>query len=276
VSLHWRWLVLLLFGAGCFGASVEWGKTVRRSKVSVEMQVALPLFVQVAMAGGDRNLAANLAGFRALVVETRKMEQDDYRVLAKTQVDVSWLNPAHEDNYYIAAAILPWSGELDAGQTILRRASLARPFDYQPPFSYAFNLFFFKNDVDGAADWLRMAAEKLNDDDERLIMQNYAARWMDRSRDLDVAISTLEDMAKQSKRKDFRAYLLIRAKRLQDLVILRRAAHDYVTRYGVKLERLDQLVASGLVKTIPTDPFGFGFDLDAVGEPIILNAGRGK
>ena len=275
-SFSLRWMFVFLLGTASFISTVEWGKAVTRSQVSVEMQVALPLFVQVALAGGDRYLAANLAGFRALVVETPNMQQDDYRVLAKVQVDASWLNPAHEDNYYIAAAILPWNGEIDSGQSILRRATLARTFDYQPAFLYAFNLFHFKQDFEGASAWLRMAAVTLPNEEERLIMQNFAARWMEKTSDLDLAIVTLEGMAEQSRRKDFREYLLLRVQRLRKLVVLRQAAKDYVARVGRPLKGLEQLVETGMIKKIPDDPFGFGFDVDAKGEPIILNSERKK
>ena len=135
-----KWLVALAM-AVCFVATAERLKSAPRQSVDLELQVALPLFVQVFMTAGDRYLAANLASIRALVVTTEKMRPEDYRILSKIQDDASWLNPAHEDNYYIATAILPWNGELDTAQTILARASKARPFDYQPAFYYAFPQF---------------------------------------------------------------------------------------------------------------------------------------
>ena len=266
-----RWLPWLaaLVSAAAFVGAAERLKTVPRQNVALEMQVALPLFVQVFMAAGDRYLAADLAAIRALVVATDKMRPDEYRVLAKVQQDASWLNPAHEDNYYTAAAILPWNGELDAAQTILARASAARFFDYQPAFYYAFHLLHFKGDAVGASAWLRQAAEKLPDDEERLIMQNLAARWMDRAQDTDLAIRIVEAMAQQAKRKDFRAYLEQRVERLRSLKELRSAADRYRERFGQPLVKLSDLVGAGLVAAIPPDPFGFGFDLDRTGQVIL-------
>jgi hypothetical protein len=51
------------------------------------------------------------------------MKAEDYAVQAKLQRDIAWFNPLHEDNYYIGAAMLPWNGELDAAQYVLRKAS---------------------------------------------------------------------------------------------------------------------------------------------------------
>lgn len=265
------WLLLLL-GALLFIGASDYLRQQKRVNASAEIQVALPLFVQVFMAGGDRFLAANLGSIRSLITETAKMHPDEYKILAKVQVDASWLNPWHEDNYYIASATLPWSGQVDAAQTVLRRASLARPFDYQPAFYYAFNLVHFKGDVVGASEWLRTAAAKLPDDDERLTMENFAARWLDKANDLRLAVAVVESMAKQAKRKDFRNYLEQRAQRLRDLLALRQAAERFKRGGGQTLLSLDQLVSAGLIASLPVDPFGIGYSLDAGGTPVFANS----
>jgi hypothetical protein len=65
-----------------------------RATAAPELLIALPRFAQVLMAGGDRYLAANLAGFRVLVAETGRMNAEDYAVQAKLQRDIAWFNPA--------------------------------------------------------------------------------------------------------------------------------------------------------------------------------------
>lgn len=273
--LRKEWLAALVL-AVVFVVTAERLKSVGRQSVSVEIQVALPLFVQVFMAAGDRNLAANIAAIRALVVSTDKMRPEQYRILGKVQEDVSWLNPAHEDNYYIAAAILPWSGELDAAQKILARASRARSFDYQPAFFYAFHLLHFKGDAVGASAWLREAAEKLPEGDERLQMQNLAAIWLDKAQDIDLAIRVVEAMAGQSKRKDFRNYLEQRVTRLRALQQLRTAAASFQQRHGRPLTDLRELVDSGYIRALPSDPFGFGYVLDKQGRIVLRTSSPGK
>ena len=260
-----EWLVILVVAA-IFITSVERLKTTPRQEVAVEMQIALPLFVQVFMVAGDRYLAANIAAIRALVVVTDKMRPEEYRTLAKVQEDVSWLNSAHEDNYYVAAAILPWYGEVDAAQTVLARASRARSFDFQPAFYYAFNLLHFKQDAAGAAAWLRQSAEHLSDENERVTMQNFAARWIDKAQDLDLAIRVVEAMATQAKRKDFRVYLEMRVARLKSLQMLRQAAGQFREKFGRPPVKVEELQTSGVVKEIPKDPFGVGFGIDPQGQ----------
>ncbi len=249
-------------------------RSIERPRVQAELEVRLPLFVQVAMAGGDRYLAASLATVRALVAETSRMEPEEYRTLALVQEDVSWLNPAHEDNYYTAAAILPWEGQLDPALRILKRATLARPDDYQPPFYYAFYLMQFRNDALGAGQWAQRSALRLTNPDERLVMENFAARWLEKSQDLSMAIRIIDAMATQAKRKDFADYLRQRAQRLRDLDELRHGASQYLTQFGKRPASLQDLAASGLIKRVPDDPFGFGFTIDKDGVPQLSNSAQ--
>lgn len=267
--------LLFLIAGGCLFWLAQGGlQDVKRARARGEIEVALPIFVQVAMAGGDRYLAANWAVIRALVTETVRMAPEEYPILAQVQKDASWLNPAHEDNYYLATAILPWEGQLDPTQVILRRATRARFFDYQPPFYYAFNLVHFKGDAFAASEWLRRAATKLTDPEEQLIMENFAARWLDRSHDLDTAASIVEAMAAQARRKDFADYLRQRSQRLRDLAALRRAAAVYAERNGKPAGSLQDLLKSGLIEKLPVDPFGVGFAIDPGGLPIFASAAR--
>lgn len=264
------WLVAI-FATLVFVTTTQHLKRAPRQSVSVEMQVALPLFVKVAMAAGDRFLAANIEAIRALWVDSFKMRRDEFKILAKVQEDVSWLNPGHEDNYYIATAVLPWNGEIDAAQRILARATLARRFDYQPAFYYAFNLLHFKGDAVGASSWMREAAEYLPEGQNRLHMQNLAAIWLDRAGDLDLAIGVVDAMSKQSSRRDFRRYLELRVTRLRMLRELRVAAANYQQRFGRPPTALQDLVTSGIVAELPVVPFGFGFAIDKQGQVVLQN-----
>ncbi len=237
-----------------------------RPPASAEMQVALPRFVQVLMAGGDRYLAANLAGFRALVSEPHRMAPENFRVLALVQSDAAWLNPAHEDNYYIAAAILPWYGEAAAAQFILKRASAARPFDWLPPFYYAFNaIHFYKNPVEGA-EWMREAARHTRDEDEQLGLQQVAALWVAKGEDPEFAIRLHRTMAKESKHKGFANFLDKRADRLENLLLIDRAVARYRTETGTLPARLGDLLAAGMLPRIPDDPFHGHYLIDRNGK----------
>lgn len=268
---HGALIVPLLF-LGAFWILAPKLDSLPRNTVAREIEVLLPVWAQVLMTAGDRNLAANVAAIRGAVVATEKMRPEEYDILAKVQLDASWLNPLHEDNYYIAGAILPWSGQFDAAQTILARATHARYFDYMPAFLYGFNLYHFKGDALGAAQWLRDAAVKLPEDDNRLVLQNIAARWAEKTKDPELAVRVVEALAKQAVRKDFKRYLETRVERLRMLLRLQEAARKFESMSGRRLNSLDELVSSGVLKALPVDPFGIGFTIDSSGEIVFKSS----
>jgi len=260
--------------AGCFLYALTIPSLYRQPRVpsSVEMQVALPRFVQVMMSAGDRYLAANLAGFRALVASTETMGEDNYRIQGVVQSDAAWLNPAHEDNYYIAAAILPWNNQVEAAQFVLRQASQARPFDWQPPFYYAFNELHFLKKPAEAAEWLHMAAQHTRDELQQLEFQQLAAQWVSKGEDLELAIRLHRAMAKETKHKAFAHFLEKRALRLENLLAIDRAVARYRQLFGSTPAGIAALVERALLPAVPIDPFGLQYIIDSSGKAQVLSA----
>jgi hypothetical protein len=264
------WILLLLSGMAAHIVALSAMRKQSRQDVAIEMQVALPRLVQVFMAGGDRYLAANLAGFRALVASTEKMNADNYHIQGIVQSDAAWLNPAHQDNYYIAAAILPWNGEVAAGDYVLRKAIDSRPFDWSPVFYYAFNRMYFDHDHVAAANWLRFGAKRAIDVNDHYLLENMAARWYEQGYDTRTAILVVEAMAKGARDSEFRKYLNMRVTRLNALLKLEKAAAEYQDRFHQSAASLAELKRSGVIDRIPEDPFGFGFAIKN-GKATLLN-----
>lgn len=230
------------------------------------MVIALPKFMQIILAGGDRYLAANITTFRALVSNVSSSKDDRLSVQAKIQSDAAWLNPFHEDNYYLAAATLPWSGLVDQAQYILQSASEARSFDMLPPFFYAFNQYYFEHDPLGGSDWLKIAASHTNELDQKLALEKLAARWIEKSHDHHQALKMLEIMASQSKNKSIRENVLLRAERVRHLISLDEASSTYMKTYNTRPFSIDDLTKSGILKQLPRDPLGDGYILDQYGK----------
>jgi len=266
-------VAVLLLSVLLFGSSQQRLAALPHESANPELLIALPRFAQVLLAGGDRYLAANLAGFRVLVAETQHMKASDYAVQAKLQRDIAWFNPLHEDNYYIAAALLPWNGELDAAQYVLRKASAARTFDWYPLFHYGFLFYHFHRDPATGAKHLLEAVPRVNNVQDQWALQNLVAIWIEKGYQTGDAAAMVEAMAADSPAGNFRNYLQVRARRLRDLEQLQNAAGAYRERFGRRPERVDDLVTAGLLREIPKDQLGYGFGLDASGVPV-LNANR--
>jgi hypothetical protein len=262
--------ILVLAGvlsAVVYGLAQQRLSSLSRATTAPELLISLPRFAQVLMAGGDRYLAANLAGFRVLVADTGRMSADDYAVQARLQRDIAWFNPVHEDNFYIAAAILPWNGQVDAAQYVLHKASEARTFDWYPLFQYAFIFYHFRKDPATGAEWLLKGVPRVKNQQDEWALQNLAAVWIEKGYQTAAAAGMVEAMAADSPRGAFRNYLQIRARRLRDLAMLQNAVMRYREQHGQGIERLEDLVTRGLLDALPTDPLGYGFGLDASGWP---------
>lgn len=265
-ALHPAW-VLCVAALAAYLAAIGMLSNTQVSHISKELAVRLPLAAQVLLAGGDRYLAANMLGIRVLVVETFRMSPYEFDIQAQLQKDLSMLNPAHEDNYYIAAAILSEPRLVPAAQVILRRAADARPNDWTPLFYYGFNRYHFEKNPAAGAKALLEAVPRAKDPQDRWALENVAAKWIERGYRAAEAARLVDGMAKSSPPGTFRRYLESRAKRLRDLDQLKALAAEYQLKYGRKLERIDELVAAGMIATLPADPLGAGYAVDSAGEP---------
>lgn len=231
------------------------------------MEVALPPELQVFLAMGDRYLAANIETFRALVLTINEKDQTTLRVLSEVQMGASTLNPAHEDNYYIAQAVLPWNDLVGPAQYIESRAMASRPWDFLPGFFHAFNRYYFEHDPHGGAEILLRASERL---EKREGVIEMAALWQEKGEDPQLAINLIRGMQESTRSQKLKASLQVRIDRLQGLIVLREAAARFAARHARPPAGLDELVATGELPQLPQDPLGIGYGLDETGQPVLL------
>lgn len=225
------------------------------------LQVVPPLPAQVAFAFGDRFLAANFAVWRAIMVGVDRLPPPVIKALADVQLDAAILNPWHEDNYYTATAILPWEGEVAKTQFILDRATQARTRDYLPPFFFGFNELYFRRDAAQASRYALVAADHATDPGDKQALTVLAAKWSEQGKDLENAVVAVRAMANNTRNLALKNYLLRRAERLDALIILRHAVEEFRVRFGREPDRLDDLVRGGILRALPRDPLGMGFEL---------------
>lgn len=233
------------------------------------LRVRLPAPLQLAYAGGDPWLAANLNVFRSMMVEASVTEQETYRVQAQLQVDAARFNPYHEDNYYIAAAILPWNGFVPEAQEVLRSASEARSWDWMPPFFHAFDSWYFEQDMHAAGDWAEISAARSSAVNAKAL-RAMAAKWYERGDDPQLARNLIAALQEQTRDPDLRAQLQARIDRLDGLLALRAAHAEYLRVMGGAPVRLEDLLGHAGLAALPHDPMQLGYGLDATGLPILL------
>ncbi len=237
-------------------------------KTQDAINVAVPAPLQVVMAGGDRYLAANLAVFRALVIGTEEFDRKTYEILARVQRDAARLNPAHEDNYYISQAILPWSGEVEADLFIQKSATESRPWDFMPAFFWGFDRYYFLHDPSGAAKIMEQAADKIPENRESFL--SLGARWREKGGEPREAKAILEAMAESTRDKNMQTQLRQRAEKLGRLVLLHDAAKSFVQKNGRAPSSLQELMDEGLTNRFTLPSLEQEFTLDQTGTPALL------
>lgn len=238
--------------------------------------VALPLPIQLVVGGGDRFLAANIGLFRTMVELSEVVDfRQDLAYIARFQSDVGWLNPGHEDNYYLAAGLLSGGKTHSVAQSILRNAADARPFDYLPPFFLAFNLMHYQGRHEEAARWMHRAAERDEDEENRAAILRIAIRWAQRGEDPGKVAEMLEAMARDSRSRALQDSTLKRAQQARYLAMLNEAVRRFVQKTGRHPLVLEELVEQGVLDALPVDPVGVGFGLDAGGKPRINRTKNG-
>lgn len=230
------------------------------------MRVHLPVPLQLGATAGDAHLAANVNVIRAILVGTGELDAETYRVLGQIQLDASAFNACHEDNYYLAAGILPWSGEVAVAQDVLKAATECRVADPLPPFFLGFLYHQFQRDYMSAARYAEVAASR-SDGPNQLALRAIAAKWYERVPDPSVAVGILKQMALASRDPALKGFLLQRARRVAILIELQEAAKDYAQINRHLPTRLRQLVGYGKLQALPEDPLGIGYTIDAEGVP---------
>lgn len=259
-----------MLAASCgYGYTVKRLSQVPRPQAKDEINLAVPPVVQLVLAGGDAHLAANMATFRASVVSIEDLTDDSYAALSKVQVDASKLNPAQEDNYYLAQALLPWAGYLSPTMDVLGAASNGRSWDMLPLFFEGFNYFYFLHDYQKAGDAYYAAAQRVNGPLKEALL-NRSAKFYEKMDDPQLAINVIHAIANGVDNPELKQFLHARMKRLEVLMELRKSAVAYSKKYGKPITVLDDLVTGGIIKELPADPIGVGFTVDKAGVPALV------
>ncbi len=232
---------------------------------TLEMQVAIPAFIQVILSGGDRYLATNITVFRALTVNTQDNNPDRFVIQSKIQTDAASLNPFHEDNYYLAAANLSWTNQLDSAQEILIKASNARSFDMLPPFYCAFNEYYFRHDTLSGAKWLQIASQHSSNEEDKIALAKLAAKWISKGTDRRQALNILKLMANQSRYSNLRRQIMMRADQLNQMITIDEAIAAYTEKFHRPPSSVEDLVSSRILQSHPNDPFGQSYIIDSHG-----------
>jgi hypothetical protein len=248
------WLLLLIFSSLYFAASQQAYYLSRKVDIQ-QLSVIIPVPLQIFLNGGDRYLAANLATFRALVVGPNEMDAETVKALGSIHRAAAFMNPAHEDNYYISQAIIAWNGQADADIYVQERATQARPWDSMPPYFAGIDKYTFKKDPVGGAKSMEIAAQR-PDMGNRQFYLDIAAKWYEKNSDPRLALEHVLMLQKNTRDKEMKMFLGRRVARIEVTIKIHDALKAYKQKFDRPAEKLNDLVETGFLEAIPKDPLG--------------------
>ena len=187
-----------------------------------------------------------------------------YRELYHTLDTVTYLDPYNMDGYYFAQGVMSWNrSQIEPLNALLRRGMAHRTWDWQLPFYYGFNQFYFLNRPEEAASYLEKAYQ-LNPRNE--FLPTLIARLYYQADATKVAIEFLEEMIGNTKNENLRKWMMVRLKAFKIVAFLEDAVALYEKKFNHKPEGIESLVEHGILQGIPPDPYGGMFYLDAAGK----------
>lgn len=189
----------------------------------------------------------------------RNTGEVDGQYLLRGHLAVSELNSCHEDNYYLANALLAWGGAEASANGILKAAMQCRHWDFFPAFLYGFNQYFFKRNVPEAQRALEVAAERSSENAaamKRFSVMIGAEEFDDEA----MALAYLEEQQTKANDAALAESLQNRVDRLKGLIQLREAQSVYEANFDEPLPSPQALLNAGLIEAFPNDPLGIGYE----------------
>lgn len=216
---------------------------------------------------GQRLLLADLYWLKTVMYLGESMLVPDRGLSALHPLGeiVTDLDPRYGYAYQVVGSALSGlAHQLPESDRILEKGVRNVPDRWTLPFLLAFNKFFYEGDFAGASAWARRAAEVGKRPQLALLAANLslAADTEDQYR---AAVSFLELSLPQAETAELRAELerrLVKVRTYQVLSRLERAIRAYRARNLRAPLMLEELVWSGLLPAIPSDPSGGTIEYD--------------
>jgi tetratricopeptide (TPR) repeat protein len=221
--------------------------------------------------GEYRNLMADIAIMKVLFYfgtlndvysSNVIMVKPDYFNMFKIMEIAALLDPYNMDVYYFSQAAFTWEiGHAADVNKLLEYGMKYRTWDYQLPFYAGFNAAYFMKDYKKAAMYMKKAAELSGN---QLFIQ-LASRYFYEAGRSDIGIAFLETMSREAKDMKLKKIYETRRDAMLAVKTITEAIQEYKKKFGSLPNDLKQLVSTGFIREIPSDPYGGIFYIDQDG-----------
>ncbi len=207
---------------------------------------------------GYRNVAADLIWIKALQFLGERYQTAEGYTWAYHAVDVlTDLDPDFLVAYQAAGTILGvWAGMPHESIKILTKGMKNNPEWWQLPFFIGYDYYYELHDLKNAAKYFRIASDLPG---APPYLPQLAARMTVEAGDPDAALEFLVRLHQQVQGAMLRENLERRMKEVvveRDIRILEKAISDFKVTTGTNPTALENLVAKGIIRELPKEPFG--------------------
>lgn len=237
-----------------------------RREMKVQTQASplfsLPSVMTKAIAGEFKGLIADYAVMEAgnIIGKSEKITNEEWQSVSRLFDQALELDPYFQQTYMLLQGTLPWyTKNYEYTISLLDRSKSHRYWDWIPGFFIGFDYFYFVKDNLKASDYLMQAA-KVKDAPPALGI--FGARLAQQGGKNETAISFLRMMLEKEKDQDKREMLITRIDAHLAVDILEKGIVAYREKFGKNPEKLDDLIARGIIVKLPENPYGYPFSYD--------------
>jgi tetratricopeptide (TPR) repeat protein len=211
------------------------------------------------ISGPFKGMTANYLNIKAAVFMGGAWEvtQEDREIVYMLLKQSLYLDPLFFQTGYYTQGLLAWrKGMHEKAIEILTYHAEQRYWDWEPMFYVGFNYFYYLQDYDSAARYMRLAAERPG---APPIAANLAARLAHRSGQTLTAIALLKTMVERTENEALQAQYAKRLEAHLAVYEIEQAIERFRKESGGPPETLEALVDSGTLAALPANPFGTHF-----------------
>lgn len=192
-------------------------------------------------------------------------KQYDWDAIARSFSTSQALDPSFEQTFMLAQGWLPWKppGMLTETQEILKTAAKNRPWDWQATHFMGFNTYYFLNNPGEAGKIFLEAATTPNAPPFLAVL---GARLAQKGGETESAIALMKSMLANKKAEEpGYADMVDRLHALEGVSLLEGASKQYEKRFGNKPTALGELTRTGILATLPKNPYNLPYCIDTSG-----------
>lgn len=220
------------------------------------------------MSVGNRELMAETIFFNTEFYFGEKVgwrnETPELRRLYDALDKATDLDPYNMDCYYFAQGTLSWiKPAIPHLNRLLEKGLKHRTWDWYIPFFLAANYYFQLKKPAKAAGYLKLAS-RLNP--KSALLATLTARMFYEGNETEAGIIYLKSMIPDTRNPLLRKKLIKRLNALEAIRFLEKAVDKYREKYHHRPKSLMELVTSGIISSIPPDPYGGQFYLTKQGK----------